>query len=44
MNAYGEVEVLFQAILTLAIDGGEWLVSHTSHFIPGKKPLVLSLG
>jgi hypothetical protein len=44
MNTYGEVEVLFQAFLTLAIDGGEWSVSHIAHFIPSKTPLVLSIG
>lgn len=41
-HTYGEVEILFQAFLNLTIDGGEWSVSHTVHFILGKKPLVFS--
>jgi len=31
------VDVQLHTFLTLALDGGEWSVSHPSHFTPGER-------
>jgi hypothetical protein len=39
MTMYGGMEVLIHTFLTLALDGGEWSASNTSHFTPrGRSP------
>jgi len=37
VKTHGDVEVFLHACLPLTQDGGEWLSSHPSHFIPGKE-------
>jgi hypothetical protein len=37
MKTYGQVEVQFHTFLTLALDGGEWSDSCTSHFNPRER-------
>jgi hypothetical protein len=38
MNAYKGSRGTVPLILTLALDGGEWLTSRSGCFIPGKEP------
>jgi hypothetical protein len=40
VKAYGGADVESHAFLTSALDGGEWSVSRTGRFTPGKEPLV----
>jgi hypothetical protein len=35
MKAYGGLEVKLHTLLILMLDGGEWPVSCSDHFIPG---------
>jgi hypothetical protein len=37
MKTYERLEVQFHAVLTSALDGGEWSASHPIYFIPGKR-------
>jgi hypothetical protein len=37
MKAYVGVEVYIHSLLTLAQDGGEWLISRPGRFTPGEK-------
>jgi hypothetical protein len=36
MKTHGKMEVKFHTFLTLALEGGEWSASHSSHFTPGE--------
>jgi len=38
MKEYGGVEIYFHVVLTLNLDGGEWVCSRLDRFIPRKKP------
>lgn len=40
VKPHGRVEVSLQALLTLALHGGEWTASHVGRFIPGQKPVL----
>jgi len=38
METHGGVEIKHNALLTLALDGGEQSASHFGHFTPWKEP------